>query len=78
MESSNTRYKQLSSSSIFIAGDEEQFQSRRDYTNFSPKYDEKLVNEQLSFSKKYSNLFGEDLTNTFRYLFHKFKKGIYI
>ena len=74
----NDRYKQLSKASVFIAGDEEQFQSRRDYTNLSVNYDQRLVNELVSFSNKFSNLSGEDLTNTFRYIFHKFKKGIYI
>jgi len=74
----NHRYKQLSNASRFIAGDEEQFQSRRDYANSSSTYDEKFVDENRIFSTKYSNLSGEDLTNTFKYIFHKFKKGIYV
>lgn len=74
----NDRYKQFAKATRFIAGDEEQFQSRRDYTNSAPQYDETRVDETISFSDKYLRLSGEDVTNTFRYIFHKFKKGIYV
>lgn len=70
----NDRYKQFAKATRFIAGDEEQFQSRRDYTNSAPQYDETRVDETISFSDKYLRLSGEDVTNTFRYIFHKFKK----
>lgn len=75
----NDRYKQFSKAAVFIAGDEEQFQSRRAYENASASYDEKTASSyDGSFPEKYSCLSGSDVTNTFRYMFHKFKKGIYV
>ena len=75
----NNRYKQFSKATVFIAGDEEQFQSRRAYENASSSYDENAASSyDGSFSEKYSHLSGGDVTNTFRYMFHKFKKGIYV
>lgn len=75
----NDRYKQFSKAAVFIAGDEEQFQSRRAYENASSSYDEKTASSyDGSFPEKYSCLSGSDVTNTFRYMFHKFKKGIYV
>ena len=32
----------------------------------------------FNFHGKYKDISGEDITNTFRYIFHKFKKGIFV
>lgn len=74
---SNPRYRNFCQE-FFTAGDEEQFQSYRDKTNAESGVDadaERGIDELWS---KYIDLSAEDVTNTFRYIFHKFKKGIYI
>jgi hypothetical protein len=69
----NPRYRGFCQT-YFTAGDEEQFMKHRDFSPASEHGGE----TGKEFSALYRNLSGEDVTNTFRYIFHKFKKGIYI
>ena len=69
----NSRYKHFCQE-FFTAGDEEQFENTRDKTN----PEEYKIYDESDVFEKYKNLSGEDVLNTFRYIFHKFKKGIYI
>jgi hypothetical protein len=77
MTCSNPRYKHFCQE-FFTAGDEEQFELHRDKTNPEKIFfiDETDYEEEVF--EKYKHLTGEDVTNTFKYIFHKFKKGIYI
>ena len=70
----------------FTVGDEEQFEIYRNYENISFKENDiGLQNnifqnykfENISWDK-YQNLSLDDMFNTFKYIFNKFKKGIYI
>lgn len=76
----NPRYRGFNQE-YFTAGDEEQFQKGRDYSDSRDPVLETLFSK-ISLEKEvwdgYHNLSGEDVTNTFRYIFHKFKKGIYV
>lgn len=72
-ENSNKRYRNFTQT-YFTAGDEEQFQKSRDYSDSA----EISGDVEGEYWEGYKGLSGEDVTNTFRYLFHKFKKGIYI
>lgn len=83
-ENTNPRYKEFIQTH-FTAGDIEQFERYRDPTNGSvciPNIDlENNVWKQyvfVDFYEKYRNISVEAITNTFNYLFHKFKKGIFI
>ena len=69
---------------IFHAGDEDQFQQYRDATNgdvcleipyLSSNLFEKLPVEVWT---KYKSVDADATLNTFRYIFHKFKKGIFV
>lgn len=82
-EQSNLRYKNFKQIH-FTAGDEEQFEQYR-YSNNGifkeiniPKnniyINEKLFNEW----EKFKNIETISVLNTFRYLFYKFKKGIFV
>lgn len=76
----NPRYRGFNQE-YFTAGDEEQFQKGRDCSD-SRELDLETLFSKISLEKEvwdgYHNLSGEDVTNTFRYIFHKFKKGIYV
>ena len=76
----NPRYRGFTQT-YFTAGDEEQFQKHRDFSD-SQELDLESLMEKMSLHSDiwdgYHNLSGEDVTNTFRYIFHKFKKGIYV
>lgn len=75
----------------FTAGDVEQFEMYRDPTNGSNRLpeigpenvwnvyntDEKNIGENLDWAK-YRNLTSEAVDTTFRYIFDKFKKGLFI
>lgn len=70
----NPRYKGFNQTH-FTAGDEEQFESyRHDYDGGQ------LVThiENAKYWNKYNCLNHCDITNTFKYLFHKFKKGVFV
>ena len=69
---------------IFHAGDEDQFQQYRDATNGKvcldiPSLSSNLF-EKLPFQvwSKYKSVDADATLNTFRYIFHKFKKGIFV
>jgi hypothetical protein len=71
----NPRYRGFNQT-YFTAGDEDQFMKGRDYSDVGDVGD--VGGEKDTIPTLYHNLSGEDVTNTFRYIFHKFKKGIYI
>jgi len=79
----NTRYKSFTQR-IFHAGDEEQFQQYRDQTNGDPcipriSLEKNLFRDQpFREWDKYKNIGASAIINTFRYIFHKFKKGIFV
>jgi hypothetical protein len=76
----NPRYRGFTQE-YFTAGDEEQFQKHRDYSDSQELELETLMSEmslETGIWEGYHNISGEDVTNTFRYIFHKFKKGIYV
>ena len=79
----NPRYKYFRQTH-FTAGDEEQFQRYRDEINGNvciPEISLKtnlFTNQPFSEWEKYSNLDANAVINTFRYIFHKFKKGIFV
>lgn len=81
---SNPRYKNFNQS-IFHAGDEEQFQTYRYQLNGSeyctPEIDlenNKFSNLTFDLWEKNQNITSEAIINTFRYIFNKFKKGIFV
>lgn len=83
IEQTNPRYKRFCQTH-FTAGDEEQFETYRDATtsrvaihNISTSGN---VFNDLSFDvwEKYKGIGADAVTNTFRYMFHKFKKGIFV
>lgn len=69
---------------IFHAGDEHQFQLFRDATNgevcnVQPSLSSNLFRDlSLKVWDKYKNVSPDSALNTFRYIFHKFKKGIFV
>jgi hypothetical protein len=78
-QNTNPRYKNFCQK-YFTAGDEEQFQTQRDFTNSKAKADEGLCQTIFKFDiwDGYSKLRGDAVSDTFSYIFHKFKKGIYV
>lgn len=77
----NPRYRHFCQTN-YTAGDIEQFQNGRDYTNHNV---ENIDLEKNIFKtvtpniwNAFSDLDTESVDNTFNYIFHKFKKGIYI
>jgi hypothetical protein len=76
----NPRYKNFCQT-YFTAGDEEQFETNRKRQDIIQK---PIANEcQTKFLldipfQKYVDINAQAITNTFRYIFHKFKKGIFI
>lgn len=79
----NPRYKNFTQK-IFHAGDEEQFEQYRDATNDAICIPQISLTGNLFIEhpfrewEKYSNLNADAVINTFRYIFHKFKKGIFV
>jgi hypothetical protein len=79
----NSRYKNFNQT-VWTAGDEEQFQQYRDMMNFSLSNDSIDINDNLFRNNNieiwdgYKNIDGSIVTDTFRYIFNKFKKGLYI
>jgi hypothetical protein len=80
----NPRYKNFCQTH-FTVGDEEQWYTYKDNNNFS--FDTSFEVKNNLFQNwnipnldwdKYQNITSEDVNNTFRYIFNKFKKGIYI
>jgi len=83
-EQTNPRYKNFTQA-IFHAGDEEQFQQYRDKVNsdLCPKdiiLENNIFKDILVFNDwyKYNDLTADCVDNTFSYIFHKFKKGIFV
>ena len=68
----------------FTAGDEEQFESYRDAKNYNIYKNVSLDNSNLFREQKfkewskYKNVDATAVINTFRYIFNKFKKGIFV
>ena len=79
----NTRYKNFMQD-IFHAGDEDQFQRFRDATNGKvcdtlPSLEHNLYEHiTMEVWDKYKNVKANSSIDTFRYIFHKFKKGIFV
>ena len=73
----NPRYKNFCQE-YYTAGDEEQFQAERDFSD--PKKVINIENDRYIFDiwEGNSKLSGDYVTTTFRYIFNKFKKGLYI
>lgn len=68
---------------VFTAGDEEQFEIHRkrfSLSEFNPPNNIITNNDVYipTISPLYSNLSNKDITNTFSYIYHKFKKGLFI
>ena len=82
-EQTNPRYRDFKQTH-FTAGDEEQFQHYRyavnlPYNETEIDLDQNLfVNTQLPIWEKNQNITAESTLDTFRYIFNKFKKGIFI
>lgn len=86
-EQSNPRYRSFTQTH-FTAGDEQQFEEFRDKTNGnisapvvevpdSNRFKDAKEQPQIKW-EKYHNIPSVAVNNTFRYLFHKFKKAIFI
>ena len=80
----NPRYPEFTQN-IFHAGDEEQFQRYRDSVNGDVciphiSLSNNIFNDKILFPhwKGYENIEANAVINTFRYIFHKFKKGIFV
>ena len=79
----NPRYSSFTQTH-FTAGDEEQFQAYRDATNGDvciPEIDisnNLFVEQPFPTWEKYRDVGAEAVINTFRYIFNKFKKGIFV
>lgn len=80
----NPRYKKFTQK-IFHAGDEEQFQHYMDHTNGNICMDTDINLENNVFTNHTTQIWDKNkdlkataVINTFRYIFHKFKKGIFV
>lgn len=78
----NPRYK-FFCQTHFTAGDSEQFESNRDMTNGILSTQNISLKDNVAelpdFSwEKYENIGPLSVENTFNYMFHKFKKGIFL
>jgi hypothetical protein len=62
----------------FTAGDEEQFDQYRYPTNMLSLGNQQPTQTSQSIWRRYQDLTTESTTNTFKYMFHKFKKGIFV
>lgn len=72
----NFRYKDTFKQNYFTAGDEEQFACS--LVKRLPKRRTDNICQEIDFSDKFKGNTGASLMDTFRYLFYKFKKGIFI
>ncbi len=86
IDQTNPRYKNFKQAH-FTAGDEEQFEYYRDATNSNPcikkiSLKDNLFKDSKGFPytdwDKYKQLQADSVINTFRYIFYKFKKGIFV
>lgn len=75
-KNTNERYRNFCQK-YFTAGDEEQFQNARDWSNSTYEV-ECQTHFQFDIWDGYHASSGDSITNTFAYIFHKFKKGIYV
>ena len=83
---SNPRYREFKQTH-FTAGDEDQFQEYRNATNGDicirniklddNMFDDVDLSDTISW-EKYRNINAKCVMNTFRYMFNKFKKGIFV
>lgn len=84
----NKRYKKFNHL-VFTVGDEEQFESYSNISNginsfveesklFSNVFKKDEIKTENTDSKIYNNLEYKDIFNTFKYMFNKFKKGIFV
>jgi hypothetical protein len=80
----NPRYKYFRQKQ-FTCGDEEQFEQYRDDKNINLvereiKISDKNIykNEKIDIAPLYRNLEATNVLETFRYIFYKFKKGIFV
>lgn len=84
-ENTNPRYK-FFNQTHFTAGDVEQFETYRDISNGRVVIQNISMNENIFQDKKLPDLDWEkyrdlnplSVNNTFSYMFHKFKKGIFV
>jgi hypothetical protein len=79
-QNTNPRYRNFNQK-YYTAGDEEQFFNARNYTNDEEKEKHTYIkksNFQFDIPFCYENISADAVTHTFKYMFHKFKKGIYI
>lgn len=81
---SNPRYPSFTQT-LFHAGDEDQFEQYRDAINYDPcipyiNTDNNIFDVHVPYSiwDGYKNLDAPDVLNTFRYIFNKFKKGVFV
>jgi tRNA A-37 threonylcarbamoyl transferase component Bud32 len=79
----NSRYKGFNQTH-FTAGDEDQFEQYRYLEDMSPSHTQPIITDNI-FSKLklyiwdgYKDINLDTIDNTFRYIFHKFKKGIFV
>jgi len=78
-QQTNPRYKHFCQTH-FTAGDEQQFE---DYKFSKNNIDECIMsdnhsNKTFDIWDKYCNIDGSSVNNTFKYMFYKFKKGIFV
>lgn len=76
----NNRYPNFTQTH-YTAGDEEQFETYRVTTNCSdiiPNIPDNKFIMNRKWSKLYKDLESVDVIRTFKYIFHKFKKGVYV
>jgi hypothetical protein len=82
-EQTNPRYSYFTQTH-FTAGDEEQFEQYRDAKNYNICTKDVSLESNIFKDKefkewsKYKNIDATAVINTFRYIFHKFKKGIFV
>ncbi len=79
---SNPRYPHFHQAQ-FTAGDEEQFESHRNKFILMDDVPDSAISLSVEFPfqirwRGYQNLMPNDVSNTFRYIFNKFKKGIFV
>jgi len=83
LKNTNSRYKKFTQT-IYTAGDVDQFNSSRVYESLNPKtpilYENLFVHEDVikKFWFKNIDITSEEVENTFKYFFYKFKKGLFV
>jgi hypothetical protein len=81
-EGANARYPHFKQV-LFTAGDEDQFEVHRQKITLSSENPTPVVEASLEFPRQirwpgYQHLQPGDVLTTYRYLAHKFKKGIFV